>query len=87
MAQLTFIKFANDTLTPITSDVREFLHFKIKLGTILSASINQLPSPKFRRKYSSLLNICFDTFCCCPIVPADDYSVMSVQSIFRKEWK
>lgn len=87
MAQLTFINFGNNTLTPIAFDVREFLHFKIKLGAILSASINQIPSPKFRYKYFSLLNICFDTFHRCPIIPVGDYSIMSVPSIFRKEWK
>lgn len=60
MAQLSFIKSSNDTLTPATPDVRDFLHYKVKLGAILTADFKQVRNPKFHRKYFSLLNLGFD---------------------------
>ncbi|ARB84854.1 MULTISPECIES: DUF1367 family protein [Yersinia] len=60
MAQLSFIKSSNDTLTPATPDVREFLHYKVKLGAILTADFKRVRNPKFHRKYFSLLNLGFD---------------------------
>ncbi|HDL7825136.1 TPA: DUF1367 family protein [Yersinia enterocolitica] len=60
MAQLSFIKSSNETLTPATPDVRDFLHYKVKLGAILTADFKQVRNPKFHRKYFSLLNLGFD---------------------------
>ncbi|OVZ87175.1 hypothetical protein CBW54_10460 [Yersinia kristensenii] len=60
MAQLSFIKSSHDTLTPATPDVRDFLHYKVKLGAILTADFKQVRNPKFHRKYFSLLNLGFD---------------------------
>ncbi|MDN0113185.1 DUF1367 family protein [Yersinia intermedia] len=60
MAQLSFIKSGNATLTPATPDVRDFLHYKVKLGAILTADFKQVRNPKFHRKYFSLLNLGFD---------------------------
>ncbi|EKN5163550.1 DUF1367 family protein [Yersinia enterocolitica] len=60
MAQLSFIKSGNETLTPATPDVRDFLHYKVKLGAILTADFKQVRNPKFHRKYFSLLNLGFD---------------------------
>ncbi|WP_145498922.1 DUF1367 family protein [Yersinia bercovieri] len=60
MAQLSFIKSGNETLTPTTPDVRDFLHYKVKLGAILTADFKQVRNPKFHRKYFSLLNLGFD---------------------------
>ncbi|CNF15125.1 Protein of uncharacterised function (DUF1367) [Yersinia bercovieri] len=60
MAQLPFIKSGNETLTPATPDVRDFLHYKVKLGAILTADFKQVRNPKFHRKYFSLLNLGFD---------------------------
>lgn len=60
MAQLSFIKSGNETLTPATPDVRDFLYYKVKLGAILTADFKQVRNPKFHRKYFSLLNLGFD---------------------------
>lgn len=60
MAQLSFIKSSNDTLTPATPEVRDFLHYKVKLGAILTADFKRIRNPKFHRKYFSLLNLGFD---------------------------
>ena len=60
MAQLSFIKSSNDTLTPATPDVRDFLHYKVKLGAILTADFKRVRNPKFHRKLFSLLNLGFD---------------------------
>lgn len=60
MAQLSFIKSSNDTLTPATPDGRDYLHNKIKMGAILTADFKQVRNPKFHRLYFSLLNLGFD---------------------------
>ncbi|EIM8479554.1 DUF1367 family protein [Serratia marcescens] len=60
MTQLSFIKTSHDTLTPATSEVRDFLHNKVKIGAVLTADFKRVRNPRFHRKYFSLLNLGFE---------------------------
>ncbi|OWO84003.1 hypothetical protein B5C26_02910 [Photorhabdus luminescens] len=60
MAQYSFIKISNDTLAPATPAAREYLHFKVKCGDILSANFKKARNPRFHRKYFALLNLGYE---------------------------